>query len=70
MSISPTTSPSSAPTNSTFTQVPAAFNQQNQQQTYSHQPAAAQQPFVIMEEMKTAVRQLVQTMLQQQDNVV
>ncbi|KAG1846543.1 hypothetical protein F4604DRAFT_1936382 [Suillus subluteus] len=69
MSINSTTAPSTASINNTYTRVPAAFNQQNQQQTYSCQPATMQQPFMIMEEMKTAVRQLIQAMPHQQDNM-
>ncbi|KAG2353498.1 hypothetical protein BDR07DRAFT_1383082 [Suillus spraguei] len=68
MSINLTTAPSAASINNIYTRVPAVFNQQNQQQTYSHQPATMQQPFMITEEMKTAVKQLIQAMLHQQDN--
>jgi hypothetical protein len=46
-------------TSNTFTCVPTALNQQNQQPTYSRQQATAQQPFIITEEMKAAVRQLI-----------
>jgi hypothetical protein len=49
-------------TSNTFTRVPMALNQQNQQPTYSHQQATAQQPFIITEEMKAAVRQLINTL--------
>ncbi|KAG1760236.1 hypothetical protein EDD22DRAFT_781433 [Suillus occidentalis] len=59
MSIS-ATAPSNIPsTNSAFTRVPMAFNRQSQQPTYSRQQVTAQQPFVITEEAKSAVRQLI-----------
>jgi hypothetical protein len=49
-------------TSNTFTCVPTALNQQNQQPTYSHQQATVQQPFIITDEMRAAVRQLINTL--------
>jgi hypothetical protein len=35
---------------------------------YSHQSAAVQQPFIITEDMKTMIRQLIQVLPQHPDN--
>ncbi|KAG1847980.1 hypothetical protein C8R48DRAFT_604549 [Suillus tomentosus] len=68
MSINPTTPPTLPTANNTYNRVPAATNRQNAQPMYNRQPATTQQPLVVTEEMKTMVRQLVQTMPQHPDS--
>ncbi|KAG1734563.1 hypothetical protein EDD22DRAFT_787862, partial [Suillus occidentalis] len=64
MSVNTPNSPTAPSTTSAYTRIPGTQANQNTQSTYSRQPAtaAASQPFVATEELKTSVRQLVASM--------
>ncbi|KAG2337902.1 hypothetical protein BDR05DRAFT_894544 [Suillus weaverae] len=61
-------SPAASLNNSSFSRVPTAPTSQSPQTTYSRQPTMSQQQFVIMEDVKTIVRQLVNAIPQQPDS--
>ncbi|KAG1841575.1 hypothetical protein F4604DRAFT_1939384 [Suillus subluteus] len=63
-----TLSPTASLSNSSYSRVATTPTSQNPQNTYSRQPATSQQQFVIMEDVKTIVRQLVNAIPQQPDS--
>jgi len=68
MSLSSTMTPPTPAANSTYSRAPVIHGNQSQQPMYSRQATTAQQPLVITEDTKTAIRQLIQALPQQPDN--
>lgn len=68
MSLNSPAQPTTPLNNSSYMRVPMLPLSQNMQTTYSHQPSTSQQQFIVTEDMKTLVRQLVNATPQQPDS--